>query len=121
MISYSPDENSKVVSKLFRGFSGFVQADRMSSLAKSGCDGIIRCGVDAQGAYADCELGAHILLAEAEARTKSTKDAENYKIPGAGSGSKDPAVFASSSGGADLESAVGDLELPITFRISRAA
>ncbi|MDQ3301488.1 MAG: recombinase family protein [Myxococcota bacterium] len=62
-------------------------------------EGIIKCGVDAQGAYADCELGAHILLAEAEARTKSTKDPENYKTPGAGSGSKDSAVFASSSGG----------------------
>ena len=113
MISYSPDENSKVVSKLFRGFSGFSRfATRSQSLAgvmagsSSGSGAIahptsasIRCEVDAQGAYADCELGAHILLAEAEARTKSTKDAENYKIPGAGSGSKDSAVFASSSGG----------------------
>jgi len=40
-------------------------------------------------------------------------EARNRRIPGG--------VFASSSWGTDLEFAVGDLELPITFRISRAA
>ena len=58
-------------------------------------EGIIKCGVDAEGPYADCDLGARILLAEAEAKRKP----ENYKTLEGGSALKDSAVFASSSGG----------------------
>lgn len=48
-------------------------------------------GLDEDGPYADCELGAHILLSDFGAR--------NRRIPGSGSSSRDSQVFASSSGG----------------------
>lgn len=54
-------------------------------------DGTIKCGVDADGPFASCELGAHILLGDMQAR--------NRRIPGVGSDSRDSQVFANSSGG----------------------
>lgn len=54
-------------------------------------DGTVKCGVDADGPYASCELGTHILLSDMQAR--------NRRIPGGGSASRDSQVFASSSGG----------------------
>lgn len=54
-------------------------------------DGTIKCAVDEDGPYAECDFGAHILLSDMAAR--------NRRIPGVGSDSRDSQVFAKSSGG----------------------
>ena len=82
LITLSQDAKKLMVTDVDRG---------REMLRRYLADGVIRCALDEDGPFASCELGAHILLSDMQAR--------NRRIPGSGSSPRDSQVFAKSSGG----------------------